>query len=83
MSGMGYTDGMRDGLLPPNRDDDTTKPSFGDLLKVMEIPGILTDEEMLWYRDQIRHMLGLPDYPRTELVDPDTPLSDYDPEDYA
>lgn len=83
MSDRGFTDGMRDGLLPPSRDDETTRPTFGDLLKVMEIPGILTDEEMLWYRDQIRHMLGLPDYPRTELVDPDTPLSDYDPEDYA
>lgn len=82
MSDRGFTDGMRDGLLPPHRDDDTFKPAFGDLLKVMEMPQLLTDSERYWYRNQIRHMLGLPDFPEEELIDPDTPLSDYDPEDY-
>lgn len=78
----GFTDGMREPLDPPHSDDDTFKPTFGDLLKVMDVPGLLTVAEAKWYRNQIRHMLGLPDYPEDEIIDPDTPLPDYDPEDY-
>lgn len=82
MSDRGFTDGMREPLRPLHRNDDTTTPTFGDLLKVLEIPGILTSDEGLWYRDEIRKLLGLGPYPHEEYIDPDTPLSDYDPEDF-
>ena len=82
MSDRGFTDGMREGLRIPNHDDNTFKPTFGDLLKVLEIPYLLTDAEFIFYRDQIRSLLGLPEYPRDTYIDPDTPLNDHDPEDY-
>lgn len=76
----GYTDGMRgEGLRPPKSDDNTFKPTFGDLLRILEIPGILTDTELLWYRDQVRGLLGLGPYPTDDEQDPDTPLN-YDPD---
>lgn len=82
MSDRGFTDGMREGLRIPHHDDDTFKPTFGDLLKVLEIPGLLTDEEFARYRDMVRGLLGLGPYQEDEFIDPDTPLNDYDPEDY-
>lgn len=83
MSDRGFTDGMREGLRIPHHDDDTFKPTFGDLLKVLEIPDLLTDEEFARYRNMVRGLLGLGSYPEDVYIDPDTPLSDYDPEDYA
>ena len=82
MSDRGFTDGMREGLRIPHHDDDTFKPTFGDLLKVLEIPDLLTDEEFVRYRDMVRSLLGLGPYPEDEFIDPDTPLNDYGPEDY-
>lgn len=82
MSDRGFTDGMREGLNLPRTTDDTFKPKFADLLKVLEIPDLLTAGERAWYVDEIRELIGLGPYPREEFVDPDTPLSDYDPEDY-
>ena len=49
---------------------------------MLEIPYLLTDAEFIFYRDQIRSLLGLPEYPRDTYIDPDTPLNDHDPEDY-
>ena len=82
MSDRGFTDGMREGLRIPHHDDNTFKPTFGDLLKVLEIHGLLTDEEFARYRDMVRGLLGLGPYQEGEFIDPDTPLNDYDPEDY-
>ena len=82
MSDRGFTDGMREGLRIPHHDDNTFKQTFGDLLKVLEIPGLLTDEEFARYRDMVRGLLGLGPYQEDEFIDPDTPLNDYDPEDY-
>lgn len=76
MSDRGYTDGMREPLDPVRSNDDTFTPTFGDLLKVLEIPGILTPGELVWYRDQVRQLLGLGPYPEDGdyYIDPDTPL---------
>lgn len=82
MSERGFTDGMREPLNIPYYDDNTFTPTFGDLLKVLEVPDLLTDDEFWVCRDQVRSLLGLGRFPRPEYVDPDTPLSDYDPEDY-
>lgn len=79
---QGYRDGMREGLHIPSSNDDTKTPVFGDLLKVLEIPDLLTHAEWLWYRDQLRKLLGLPPYPTEEYVHPDTPLPGYGPEEY-